>query len=97
VAGGLQYRAMLERLCQAEGFTPRITHYVDDVSVARALVAAGLCIGIMPDMTVPHPRPDVAVKPLRGIDPFRTVHALWLRGRKTPAVAPMVAALRTAA
>ncbi len=97
VAGGLEYRAMLERLCRAEGYTPNITHLVDDVSVARALVAAGLCVGVMPDMTVPHPRPDVAVKPLEGIDPFRTVHALWLKGRRTPGIVPIIAALRKSA
>src|SRR5689334_21327673 len=43
--GGLQYRAMLERLC---GFTPDFAYAVDDVTVARGLVAAGLTVAVMP-------------------------------------------------
>jgi DNA-binding transcriptional LysR family regulator len=97
LAGGIQYRAMLESLCLSEGFMPEFTHTVDDVTVARAFVAAGLCLGVMPEMTVPHPRPDVVVKPIQGMDPFRTVHVAWVRGRRTPGIAPMVAALREAA
>jgi DNA-binding transcriptional LysR family regulator len=97
VAGGVAYRLMLERLCREAGFAPDFAYVVDDVTVARAFVAAGLSIAVMPEMTIPHPRPDVVVKPLRGVDPFRTVHAFWLRGRRTPALAPMVAALRGAA
>jgi DNA-binding transcriptional LysR family regulator len=93
-SGGLAYRAMLERLCASEGFAPRFTHAVSDVTVARAFVAGGLAVAVMPDMTVPHPRPDVVVKPVRGIDPARTVHAVWARGRRAPAIAPMVALLR---
>jgi DNA-binding transcriptional LysR family regulator len=93
-SGGLAYRAMLERLCAADGFTPQFTHAVSDVTVARAFVASGLAVAVMPDMTVPHPRPDVVVKPVRGIEPARTVHAVWAGGRRAPAIAPMVALLR---
>jgi DNA-binding transcriptional LysR family regulator len=97
VAGGLRYRAMVERLCEAEGFSPDFAYTVDDVTVARAFVAAGLAVGIMPDMTIPHPRPDVAVKPLQGLDPSRAVHAVWIRERVTPGIAPLVEALAGAA
>ena len=95
--GGLEYRALLERLCHAAGFTPNLVYAVDDVTVARGFVAAGLTVAVMPEMTILHPRPDVAVKPLQGIEPSRTVHALWVRDRVTPGVAPMVAALAAAA
>jgi DNA-binding transcriptional LysR family regulator len=94
---GLQYRQMLEELCAREGFAPDFVHTVDDVSVARAFVAAGLCIAVMPELSVRHPRPDVAVKPVRGVQPFRSISAMWMRGRRVPALAPMVAALRAAA
>jgi DNA-binding transcriptional LysR family regulator len=97
VAGGLQYRAMLERLCAEEGFIPDFAYVVDDTTVARAFAACGLCVGVMPEMTVPHPRPDVVVKPLRGMHPFRTVHVTWLRGRRAPGVAEMVRALTQSA
>jgi DNA-binding transcriptional LysR family regulator len=95
--GGLQYRAMLERLCEPAGFAPDFAYAVNDVTVARGFVAAGLAVAVMPDMTIPHPRPDVAVKPLADIEPSRTVHALWVRDRLTPGIRPMVAALEGAA
>jgi hypothetical protein len=48
-------------------------------------------------MTIAHPRPDVVVKPLRGIDARRTIHAMWVRDRRAPSVAPMATALAAAA
>jgi DNA-binding transcriptional LysR family regulator len=95
--GGLRYRRMLERLCHDAGFSPTFAYAVSDVTVARSFVAAGLTVAVVPDMTIPPPRPDVAVKPLRGIDPSRTVHVMWVRDRVTPGVEPMVAALAAAA
>jgi DNA-binding transcriptional LysR family regulator len=94
---GLRYREMLERLCREAGFAPDFAYAVDDVTAARGFVAAGLTVAVIPDMTIPPPRPDVAVKPLRGIDPARTVHVLSVRGRRTPGSAPMIAALSAAA
>jgi DNA-binding transcriptional LysR family regulator len=93
VGGGLQYRALVEGLCGEAGFAPDFAYLVDDVAVARGYVAAGLAVGIMPDMTIPHPRPDVAVKPIAGGGASRTLHAVWVRDRRTPGVAPMVDAL----
>ena len=97
VGAGIQYRTMLEELCAREGFSPDIAYVVTDVTVARAFVAAGLSVAMMPELSIPHPRPDVVVKPLRGVKPFRAVHATWMSGRRVPALAPMVAALREAA
>ena len=94
---GLPYRVLLERLCAQAGFEPDIAYVVDDVTVARAFVAAGLSVALMPELTVPPPRPDVVVKPVRGIEPYRSVAAQWIKGRRAPGIAPMVAALRTAA
>jgi DNA-binding transcriptional LysR family regulator len=95
--GGAEYHAMLRRLCEAEGFTPDIAYLVDGSTVARSFVAAGLGVSLMPELTVPHPRPDVAVKPIRGIDPSRSVAAFWVRGRRAPGVAAMVRVLGEAA
>lgn len=97
VGGGIQYRTMLEQMCEREGFVPDIAYAVTDVTVARAFVAAGLSVAMMPELSIPHPRPDVVVKPVAGIDPFRTVYAAWVKGRRVPPLAPMVAALRDAA
>jgi DNA-binding transcriptional LysR family regulator len=95
--GGLEYRTMLESLCLDAGFSPDFAYAVEDVTVARGLVAAGLTVAVLPDMTIFHPRPDVAVKPLRDVTAFRTIHIMWVRDRRTPGIAPMIAALSVAA
>jgi DNA-binding transcriptional LysR family regulator len=91
------YHSLLERLCRAAGFSPEIAYEVSDVTVGRAFVAAGLAVGIMPELSVPPPRPDLVVRPLPGAAPSRSVHAVWRAGRRMPAVAPMVALLHEAA
>ncbi len=95
---GAQYHAMLEHFCDEGGFVPDIAYTVNDVTVGRALVTAGLCVGVMPELTIPQPRPDVAVRPLPGTrGTHRTVFALWLPNRRVPAVAPMLRQLEAAA
>jgi DNA-binding transcriptional LysR family regulator len=84
------YHTMLERLCTGAGFELDIAHLVNDTTVARALVAAGLGVAVLPELAVPPPHEDVAVRPVRDIRPFRSLHALWLRGRRVPSVARMV-------
>lgn len=90
---GVKYRTMLERACAEAGFAPDFAFTVDDVTVARAFVAAGLAVAVMPDMTIGQPRADVIVRPVEGFAPFRTVEARWVRGRRAAAVKPMVDAL----
>jgi DNA-binding transcriptional LysR family regulator len=98
VAGGhaLPYRQMLDRLCAEAGFEPRI-HQVEDVTVGRAVIAAGLSVGLLSELTMPEPRPDIALRPPRDISPYRAIHAIWLRGRRVPAVSRMVRYLAEAA
>jgi DNA-binding transcriptional LysR family regulator len=91
------YREMLERLCAAAGFTPDVAYVVNDVTVGRALVAAGICVGLLPELAIEEPRPDVVVRPLRGVDPVRSIHAVWLRGRRVPAIPAMTRMLAAAA
>ncbi len=93
----LPYRMMLDRLCAESGFEPDIAYVVQDVTVARAFVASGLSVALMPELTIPEPRTDVAVRPVRGIDPFRSLYATWLRGRRVPSVTHMVRYLADAA
>jgi DNA-binding transcriptional LysR family regulator len=95
--GGLPYRIMLDRLCAEAGFTPNVAYVVDDVTVARSFVAAGLSVALMPELTVPPPRPDIVVKPVGGVEPFRSVSAFWVKGRRAPGVASMVRAIGEAA
>jgi DNA-binding transcriptional LysR family regulator len=91
------YRMMLERLCAEAGFEPNVACPVEDVTVSRAFVAAGLSVALLPELTLPEPRADIAVRPVRDIDPFRSLHATWLRNRRVPAVAGMVRFLADAA
>ena len=92
----MPYRALLERLWSEAGIEPRV-HEVQDVTVARAMIAAGLSVGLLSELTLSEQRPDIAVRPVRGGDPRRTLHATWLRGRRVPAVARMVRYLAEAA
>lgn len=92
-----RYRSMLERLCTEAGFTPDIAYVVQDVTVGRAFVAAGVCVGLMSELAIHEPRPDVVVRPLRGMSPARPIYVTWLRGRRHPAIPAMARALADAA
>ena len=96
-AAGGPYRAMLERLCDEAGFAPDIAYLVQDVTVARALVASGVSVAVMPELALSEPRPDVAVRPLPGSERARAVYATWLGGRRVPARPAMTQALADAA
>jgi len=91
------YRAMLDRLCEEAGFTPDVAYVVQDVTVGRAFVAAGISVALMPELAIQEPRPDVVVRPVRDLDPIRTLHAAWMRGRRVPAIPAMVKVLAEAA
>jgi LysR family transcriptional activator of glutamate synthase operon len=43
-------RTLTDELCQAAGITPRVAFEVDDLSVARGFVAAGLGVAVIPEM-----------------------------------------------
>jgi DNA-binding transcriptional LysR family regulator len=92
-----RYRGMLDRLCAEAGFTPDVAYVVRDVTVGRALVAAGVCVGLMPELAIQEPRTDVAVLPVRGMDPVRPVYATWLRGRRMPGIPAITRELERAA
>jgi len=91
------YRAMLEGLCRDAGFEPDIVYVVRDVTVGRAFVAAGMCVALMPELAIQQPRPDVAVRPVRSLDPVRSIYATWLRGRRMPGIPAMAKELAAAA
>jgi DNA-binding transcriptional LysR family regulator len=94
---GQGYRAMLDRLCEEAGFTPDVAYVVRDVTVGRAFVAAGLSVALIPELAIEQPRPDVAVRPVPELDPSRSLHATWLRGRRAPAIPVMARMLAQAA
>lgn len=94
---GVTYRDMLDRVCADGGFQPAVAYTIADVTVARALVGAGLGIAIMGEHTIPRSDTAVTVRPLPGNGaPPRRILATWLRGRRVPAVdrmLPLLAAM----
>ena len=90
------YRQLLDRLWSEAGIEPRI-HEVQDVTVGRAMIGAGLSVGLLSELTMPEPRVDVVLRPLRELHPLRRLYATWLRGRRVPAVEQMTAYLADAA
>jgi DNA-binding transcriptional LysR family regulator len=92
----VSYRAMLDALWAQAGIAPRL-QAVQDVTVARAMIAAGLSVGVLSELTLIEPREDITVRPVRGADPHRRLYATWPRGRRVPAAARMVRYLTEAA
>jgi DNA-binding transcriptional LysR family regulator len=87
------YRDMLDRLCADAGFAPRIALETHNLQAVQALVAAGLGIALMHDLTMPTRRRDLAVRPLSGPRLTRTVSAVTVAGRRHPAAAAMLEVL----
>jgi DNA-binding transcriptional LysR family regulator len=91
-----QFADVMPRACRAAGFEPDIVHRADDAELHRALVAAGLGVGLLPALAcTPHP----GVRYARLVaQPGR--HATVLTRRSTtarPALAAALAALADAA
>jgi DNA-binding transcriptional LysR family regulator len=84
------YRDMLERLCADAGFTPEIALETDDLQAVQALVAAGLGVALMHDLTMPVRRQNIAVRPLRGPRLARPVAAVTAANRRSPPAAAML-------
>lgn len=61
--------------CAAAGFTPNIVARSEDYPTAQGFVAAGLGIALVPHLGLAGRRPGVAVRPVRGPEPVRTIHA----------------------
>jgi DNA-binding transcriptional LysR family regulator len=91
------YTRFIGDLCRKHGgFTPTLAYPVPDIVMAMPLIAAGLGVTLQPALSLRHPHPGVAVRPVAQA-PARRVLAVWRAHTRTPTVAPMVAALREAA
>jgi DNA-binding transcriptional LysR family regulator len=77
---------LIYRTCVAAGFEPQIRFVTRDVLAARGLVRGGLAVTLMPEL-VCGMFEDVAVVPLEGVQPRRSLYAL------TPAAGVRDAAL----
>lgn len=90
------YRAFLTGLCRDAGFEPAIAFEPGDLWTGRGIVAAGLAVGLMPRLAFTVPYPGVAIRPLAGISPARTILAVHVPSRRVPAVPAMLESLAEA-
>jgi DNA-binding transcriptional LysR family regulator len=91
---GTQFAAAVEQACRAAGFAPRVAHRADDADLHRSLAAAGLGIGLLPELACSGPE-DVRYVRATPSPPRRHVWALLRRGAaRRPALAAALDALR---
>jgi DNA-binding transcriptional LysR family regulator len=84
---------LLYRTCVAAGFEPAISFLTRDVLAARGLVASGLAVTLMPELLASG-LPGVAMIPLEGPQPYRSLYALTPAAGARPAALAFVEALR---
>lgn len=98
IAGCPRCRGHLVRACALAGFTPNIAFATDDYVAVQGLIAAGLGVGLVPDLALrSHRHAGVAVS---GVRPAlrRDIGALTLPDMTaTPGVRAVLEALRAAA
>jgi DNA-binding transcriptional LysR family regulator len=86
---------VLPRACRLVGFEPRIAFRTDDRSAVEGLVAAGVGVALIPQLTLPAARGDIAVRPLEAKGLARQVRAALPPGvYRPPAATAMLEVLR---
>jgi DNA-binding transcriptional LysR family regulator len=86
------------RSCHAAGFEPRVSFESDDYQTVQGLVAAGVGVGLIPQLALSTVRADIRVRALHPQSPVRKVFAATRRGAPvTPAVATMLDVVREVA
>jgi DNA-binding transcriptional LysR family regulator len=85
---------LVYRACVAAGFEPRISFVTRDVLAARGLVASGLAVTLMPALLAAG-LPDVAMLPLVGPQPRRSLYALTPAAGARPSALAFVEALQS--
>jgi DNA-binding transcriptional LysR family regulator len=86
------------RCCHAAGFEPRVSFESDDYQTVQGLIAAGVGVGLIPQLALFAVRDDIRVRALHPQSPVRKVFAATRRGAAvTPAVATMLDVLRDVA
>lgn len=98
IAGCQRCRSHLLALAEDAGFEPRIAFATDDAVTVQALVAAGLGVALLPSLALAAAtRDDIIYAPLAHPSHRRIVTVLPASPTHAPAVAAMLAALRTSA
>jgi DNA-binding transcriptional LysR family regulator len=84
---------LIHRACVEAGFEPRIAFVTRDVLAARGLVASGLAVTLMPALLAAG-LPDIAMLPLEGPQPHRSLYALTPAAGVRPSALAFLDALR---
>jgi DNA-binding transcriptional LysR family regulator len=84
---------LIYQACVAAGFEPRINFVTRDVLAARGLVRSGLAVTLVPEL-VAELFEDVAIVPLEGPQPRRSLYALTPAAGVRDAALAFVANLR---
>ena len=66
---------ILLRACNAAGFEPRIAFHSDDYTAIQGFIAAGVGVGLVPDLALLSVRDDIVVRDLGPKAPFRRIFA----------------------
>lgn len=89
------YEEAFATMCRIAGFEPDIVFTTDDYPSVQGLVAAGVGVGVVPEMSLTAQHGDVVAVPLTNPAFSRRIGALTLRdGRRDPAVVQLLEALR---
>lgn len=90
-AGSATIRRQVDSLAAAYGFTPQVGFQSTDITRIRALVAAGLGVGVVPRTDAESPGPQVRVAPIADRALTHRVHLIWRRGRRhSPAAQALI-------
>ncbi|MFE0026528.1 LysR family transcriptional regulator [Amycolatopsis sp. NPDC059021] len=90
-------RNILLDACASAGFSPNFVVESEDYQTAQGFVAAGLGVGLIPDLGLGTPHPGVVTRKIRNPGPFRSIHAaITERACGRPAVRTLLDAMREA-
>lgn len=83
-------------ICLAAGFDPQVNFETDDYHVAQALVATGVGVAFLPQLSVRTAHPDVVYRPIAPDPPSRRIFAVFRAGGlRSPTTHAMVQLLQT--
>jgi len=87
--------SILLRAASAAGFEPRIAFHSDDYTSIQGFIAAGVGVGLIPDLALVSVRDDIAIRDLGAQAPARRIYAASLAaGYTAPATGAMLEILR---
>jgi len=97
VAGCPRCRGHLLALCHTAGFEPSIGYESDDVALIQTLVAAGLCMAVLPGLALRAHHADGVIATKLPVLPRRVYAATYGEPPDPPAVTALLNALTEAA